>query len=49
VALRQEVAAQAVGDLAGIDPVVLLLGRRNRLSFGGEIGGGFDFAEMHIS
>src|SRR5260370_15072222 len=30
VALREEVAAQAVGQLAGIDPVVLLLGRRNR-------------------
>ena len=27
VALRQEVPAQAVGDLAGIDPVVLLFGR----------------------
>jgi hypothetical protein len=25
--LRQEVASQAVGDLAGIDLVVLLLGR----------------------
>jgi hypothetical protein len=27
VALRQEVTAQALGDLAGIDPIVLLLGR----------------------
>src|SRR5205823_10816415 len=27
VAFRQEVAAQAVGDLAGIDAIVLLLGR----------------------
>src|SRR5947209_2642296 len=27
VALRQEVTAQAVGDLAGINPVVFLLGR----------------------
>ena len=27
VALWQEVTAQAVGDLAGIDPIVLLLGR----------------------
>jgi hypothetical protein len=30
VALREEVASQAVGDLAGIDLVVLLLGRCNR-------------------
>jgi len=27
VALRQEVTAQAFSDLAGIDPIVLLLGR----------------------
>jgi hypothetical protein len=27
VAFRQEVAAQAVGDLAGVDPIDLLLGR----------------------
>jgi hypothetical protein len=27
VALRQEIAAQAVGDLAGINPIVLLLRR----------------------
>ena len=27
MALRQEVTAQAVGDLAGINPVILLLGR----------------------
>jgi hypothetical protein len=30
VALRQEVATKTVGDLAGIDPVVLPLGRSNR-------------------
>src|SRR5258707_13895100 len=30
VALRQEIAAKAVGDLVGIDLVVLLLGCRNR-------------------
>src|SRR5437667_2484960 len=30
VALREEIASQAVGDLAGIDLVVLLLGRCNR-------------------
>lgn len=31
MALRQEVASQAVGDFAGIDLVVLLLGRGDRL------------------
>jgi hypothetical protein len=30
VAFRQEVAAQAVGDLAGIDPIVLLFRRGDR-------------------
>jgi hypothetical protein len=30
VTLRQEIAAQTIGDLAGIDLVVLLLGRCNR-------------------
>ncbi len=30
VALGQEIAPQAIGDLAGIDSVVLLLGRSNR-------------------
>jgi hypothetical protein len=27
MALRQEITAQAVGNLAGIDPVILLLGK----------------------
>ena len=30
VAFRQKIAAQAVGDLAGIDPIVLLLCRGDR-------------------
>jgi hypothetical protein len=30
VAFRQEIAAQAVTDLAGVDPIILLLGCGNR-------------------
>ena len=30
VALRQKVAAQAIGDLAGVNPIVLLLSRGDR-------------------
>jgi hypothetical protein len=36
VELRQKITAQAVGELAGIDLVVLLLGRCNRTASTGE-------------
>jgi hypothetical protein len=37
VALRQEVAPEAVGNLAGVDPVVLLFSRSDRAASADEL------------